>query len=108
MKSDLVKYKTINQYLKAAGCLNRTDLDEFFILKFSELSVDTVRRMEACQKDFYQINYVTRAGRGIYWLNARQKPQTDNTIYFISPEHVYAWIRDEKQKKFLLGVGKRS
>ena len=48
MISALVKYKTINQYLEAAGCLNRTGIEEFFILKFSELSVSTARRMEAC------------------------------------------------------------
>ncbi|MEM8967561.1 MAG: helix-turn-helix domain-containing protein, partial [Bacteroidota bacterium] len=94
--------RSINAYLEGAGCKNRSQLDDIFILKFSELSSSTVMRMEACQKDFYQINFVTQAGQGAYWLNAHQKPQAKHTLYFISPEHVYSWVRDERLQGYLL------
>lgn len=102
MSSNIPHYQAINEYLKAAGCSNRTHRNDFYILRFSELSHSTVQVMKACQKSFYQINFIKKAGKGAYWFNAKKKPQQDNTLFFVSPEHIYSWIRDEQLEGYLL------
>ncbi|MEM1135655.1 MAG: AraC family transcriptional regulator [Bacteroidota bacterium] len=102
MHTNIYQFKTINEYLAAAGCKISTNVEGAFIMKFTELNKETVIYMQACQKDFYQINFITKAGKGTYWFNAHKKAQTEDTIYFISPEHVYSWIRDEQLQGYLL------
>ncbi|MEM1120342.1 MAG: helix-turn-helix domain-containing protein, partial [Bacteroidota bacterium] len=55
-----------------------------------------------CQKDFYQLTFITESTDTQYWFNAKLKKTTKNTLFFISPAHVYAWQRDAKLQGFLL------
>ncbi|MEM1328834.1 MAG: helix-turn-helix domain-containing protein [Bacteroidota bacterium] len=95
-------YRHINEYLAATHSENRSSEETCFIMKFSELSKSTTYQMPPCRKDFYQINLVQKAGVDRYHFNQTSKPQTENTLYFISPEHIYSWSRDDTLVGYLL------
>lgn len=100
--STIKRYSTINAYLKAANTSVRTDFKEFFITKISDLGNQVVPFMTAIQKDFYQINFITQHDTGTYRINLKDYQQLDNCLYFISPDHIYSWMRKSQLDGYLI------
>ena len=102
MKSRIKKYISINEYLEAANTSVRSNLEKFFITKISDLGLSTKLEMTAVQKDFYQINFITRGDIGTYRISLQEYEQSKRQLYFISPEHIYSWKRNHDLDGFLI------
>ncbi|BFP39224.1 helix-turn-helix transcriptional regulator [Flavobacteriaceae bacterium GF1] len=102
MKNRITRYESINAYLEAANCSVRSELEDFFIVQISNLGENTVPIMSAFQKNFFQINIITTGDVGAYRIDERKYTQDSGNIYFISPAHIYSWVRNENLDGYLI------
>jgi len=87
----ILSFKTIGQFLKAIHQNELNVLPDFHIIPFSDMSVDTPSFMPPYRKHFYQVNYIESSLNSKVKLNTSESLGIHQTVYFISPEHIYSW-----------------
>jgi len=102
MENGIKRFESINSYLEAANCDVRSNLEDFFIVQISDLGKDTLPMMSLFQKDFHQMNLITRGDTGAYRIDVRTYPQESGNIYFISPSHIYSWVKHGDLNGYLI------
>ena len=98
----MIRFKEINDLFKATGFKSRTDIPDFFVLKFSELTNESAYQMPTYQKDFYQISLIKKADNAKIKIDTKANHQLDNTLFLLSPEHFYSWIRGEQTEGYII------
>ncbi len=105
MSSELLNipcFKSITEFLTALNQTTLNTIDDFHIATFSELRKDAPIEMKPYRKDFFQVNFIVKALTSKIQRNALKTSLVNNTLYFVSPEHVYSWKRAEDIKGYLI------
>ena len=102
MKNQIKRFKEINEFFETTGFEKRTDIPEFFIFRFDELSIDSALKMPPYQKDFYQVTLITDSLDAIAGIDDQTDNKLENTLYFLSPEHIFSWQRNIETTGFIV------
>ncbi|KXX67081.1 AraC family transcriptional regulator [Flammeovirga sp. SJP92] len=100
MKIELKRFKEINAFFETTGFEKRTDIPEFFVFRFEELNLDTALKMPPYQKDFYQVALMLNGENASAAIDVQSTDQLGNTLYFLSPDHIFSWQRNIKMTGF--------
>ncbi|WP_196887735.1 helix-turn-helix domain-containing protein [Aureivirga sp. CE67] len=97
------RFKEINDLFEATGFQKRTNIPEFFILKFEKIPSDTAFKMLPYQKDFYQVSLILNTNQETeIEIDSEKNNQLKNSLFFLSPDHIYSWKRSENTTGFIL------
>ena len=102
MQNKIKRFKEINEFFETTGFEKRTNIDSFFIFMFEELSKDNGFRMPPYQKDFYQISLILNADKAEIGINDQENKSLENTLYFLSPDHIFSWQRNKNTSGFIV------
>ena len=102
MKIEIKRFKEINEFFETTGFKKRTDIPEFFVFRFDELSSDSAFMMPPYQKDFYQVTLILNPENAAADIDDQSNQQLENTLYFLSPEHIFSWQRSVKTSGFIV------
>ena len=102
MKNRIRHFNDINEFFETTGFEKRTDILEFFVFKFDELPKDKAFTMPPYQKDFYQISLILTSGNAIADINEQTNDNLENTLYFLSPEHIFSWQRNGQTSGYVV------
>lgn len=102
MQNRIIKFKEINEFFETTGFEKRTDIAEFFIFRFDELSSKSVFKMPPYQKDFYQVSLILNSENAIADIDNQSNRQLENTLYFLSPDHIFSWQRNQNTTGFIV------
>jgi AraC family transcriptional regulator, transcriptional activator of pobA len=98
-----IKYFTeINHFFETTGFEKRTDLPDFFIFRFDELPSESTLKMPPYQKDWYQVSLILNADFAEIGINDQTNNSLENTLYFLSPDHIFSWQRNLKTSGFVV------
>ncbi|MCF2875813.1 MULTISPECIES: helix-turn-helix domain-containing protein [unclassified Tenacibaculum] len=97
-----MRFKEINDLFEKTGFPKRTNLPGFFILKFSEIPENTLTKMLPYQKDYYQISLIKQADKAKIKIHLETSKTPENMLFFLSPEHVYSWVRGSKTEGYII------
>ncbi len=92
----------IRHFLEALGQEKTNTIDGFHITTFSVLNKTAPIGMPPYSKDFYQINLITKAYSSEIRMDDKASGLANNTLYFVSPQHIYSWKRAEKIEGYLI------
>jgi AraC family transcriptional regulator, transcriptional activator of pobA len=102
LRNRINRYADINQFFETTGFAKRTDISEFIVFTFDELSASSRMKMPPYQKDFYQITIITHADKAEIAINEQHQNALENTLYFLSPDHVFSWQRSLNTSGFIV------
>ena len=102
MKNEIRRFKEINEFFETTGFKKRTDIPEFFVFRFDELSNDSALKMPPYQKDFYQVTLILNPENAAADIDDQSNQQLENTLYFLSPDHIFSWERTAKTSGFVV------
>lgn len=102
MKNTIKIFKEINEFFETTGFEKRTDIPEFFIFKFDELPKDKALKMPPYKKDFYQVSLILNAQNASANINEQSNKTLENTLYFLSPNHIFSWQRNIKTTGYIV------
>lgn len=102
MKRKITRFKEINEFFETTGFKKRTNIADFFIFKFDELPKDTAFKMAPYQKDFYQVSLILNSGNATANINEQSKNTLENTLYFLSTDHIFSWQRNTQTTGFVV------
>ena len=89
-------YKEINEFFEATGFERRTNISSFFVFRFEDLSENSALKMPPYQKDFYQVSLILNAENADAKIDMQSNKSLQNTLYFLSPDHIFSWRRNFK------------
>lgn len=102
LNNRIKRFGQINQFFETTGFEKRTDIAEFFVFRFDELPKDNGFRMPPYQKDFYQVSLILNADRAVIGINEQENKSLENTLYFLSPDHIFSWQRNRNTTGFVV------
>lgn len=102
MKPRILHFSDINSFFEATGFEKRTDIADFFVFRFDELPKDGALKMPPYQKDFHQLSLILEAGNALADINTQTNSSLANTLYFLSPEHIFSWQRNQQTTGFVV------
>lgn len=84
-------YRSINEFVKALDLSEESAISTFYMIAFSDVNSNAQQVMPPYQRGFYQITYIqSSVSSRVKWRNS-QEVNIDNTVYFLSPEHIFSW-----------------
>ncbi|MFC3811119.1 helix-turn-helix domain-containing protein [Lacihabitans lacunae] len=102
MKQHIRRFLEINEFFETTGFEKRTDIADFFVFRFDELPKDNALKMPPYQKDFYQVSLIMISGNAVADINEQSNKTLENTLYFLSPEHIFSWQRNIQTTGFVV------
>ena len=102
MKHNIRRFKEINEFFETTGFEKRTDISDFFVFRFDELPKDNALKMPPYQKDFYQVSLILNSGNASADINEQSNTSLENTLYFLSPDHIFSWQRNIQTTGFVV------
>lgn len=90
---------TLYEYINVSVCTQNPNLH---IYKFSDFTQDSLKVMKPHSKDFHQVSFITGFGDSQLNINQSKVQKVNAVLYFISPQHIYSWVRDPKIEGFIL------
>ncbi|WP_044211863.1 AraC family transcriptional regulator [Flammeovirga sp. OC4] len=97
---EIKRFKEINTFFETTGFEKRTDIPAFFVFRFEELNIDTALKMPPYQKDFYQVALMINGENASASIDVQSTDKLGNTLYFLSPDHIFSWQRNSKMTGF--------
>ncbi len=94
MNNRIKRFAEINEFFETTVFEKRTNIADFFIFKFDELPNESALKMPPYQKNFYQISLILNADKAKIEINEQENKSLQNTLYFLSPEHIFSWQRN--------------
>lgn len=102
MKQNIRRFNEINEFFETTGFEKRTDIADFFVFRFDELPKDNALKMPPYQKDFYQVSLIINSGNATADINEQSNNTLENTLYFLSPDHILSWLRNSQTTGFVV------
>lgn len=102
MKQKIKRFNEINEFFETTGFEKRTDITDFFVFRFDELPKDNALKMAPYQKDFYQVSLIINSGNATANINEQSNKTLENTLYFLSPDHIFSWQRNSLTTGFVV------
>ena len=88
---ELLFFPTIRHLLEGLKLERLNAIPDFHIMDFSEMAPGTPSFMPPYRKQFFQINYIESSLQPEVKLNTAGSVGIHQTVYFVSPEHIYSW-----------------
>lgn len=102
MKRKILHFDDINTSHAATGFVGRTDLSEFHVFTLEETYPSTKKVMPPYTFRFYCVTLLENSADATLEVNAERTSGYGNLLSFQSPGHVFAWIRGEAQRGFIV------
>lgn len=102
LKQNIKRFNEINEFFETTGFEKRTDIADFFVFRFDELPKDNALKMPPYQKDFYQVSLIINSGNAVADINEQSNSSLGNTLYFLSPDHIFSWQRNTLTTGFIV------
>ena len=102
LNNRIKRFTEINEFFETSGFEKRTDINNFFIFRFDELPKSGTFKMSPYQKDFYQVSLIINADIAEIGINEQENKTLQNTLYFLSPEHIFSWQRSVNTTGFVV------
>jgi AraC family transcriptional regulator, transcriptional activator of pobA len=102
LNNKIIRFLDINQFFETTGFEKRTDIPDFFIFRFDELPKNNNLKMQPYQKDFYQVSLILNADYAEIGINEQKIKSLENTLYFLSPDHIFSWQRNNNTTGFIV------
>jgi AraC family transcriptional regulator, transcriptional activator of pobA len=102
LNSRIKHFTDINQFFETTSFEKRTDINDFFVFRFDELPQKNTLKMPPYQKDWYQISIILNADFAEIGINEQKNNSLENTLYFLSPEHIFSWQRNLNTMGFVV------
>ncbi len=102
MQHEIKRFREINEFFETSGFDKRTDLPDFFVFRFAELSERSALKMPPYQKDFYQVTLILNPEDAVADIDDQSNNQLENTLYFLSPDHIFSWQRNSKTTGYIV------
>jgi AraC family transcriptional activator of pobA len=102
LKQNIRRFNEINEFFETTGFEKRTDIADFFVFRFDELPKDNALKMPPYQKDFYQVSLIINSGNATADINEQSNNTLENTLYFLSPDHILSWLRNSQTTGFVV------
>lgn len=102
MKQNIKRFNEINEFFETTGFEKRTDIADFFVFRFDELPKDYALKMPPYQKDFYQVSLIINSGNATAEINEQSNKTLENTLYILSPDHIFSWQRNSQTTGFVV------
>jgi AraC family transcriptional regulator, transcriptional activator of pobA len=101
-KSQIIQFKEMNDFYQYIGLKVRSFYPEFHIYRFEDFDENCRFAIPPHTKDFYQISFIKNYGNSQQEINSQVIQDAQSVFYFISPEHIYSWKRDERISGYIL------
>jgi len=102
LENKIRRFKEINEFFETTGFEKRTDIPEFFIFRFDELTDSSALKMPPYQKDYYQVSLILNPENAIADIDEQSNDTLKNTLYFLSPDHIFSWQRNSNTTGFIV------
>jgi AraC family transcriptional regulator, transcriptional activator of pobA len=102
MKGEIRRFRAINEFFETTGFHKRTDIAEFFVFRLDELTSQSAFSMPPYQKDFYQVTLILNSEDAVAAIDTQTSQHLENTLYFLSPNHIFSWQRHESTSGFIV------
>ncbi|MEO1053344.1 MAG: helix-turn-helix domain-containing protein [Bacteroidota bacterium] len=99
---DILQFEEMNRLYEEIGLTVRTDNPNLHIYRFEDFNEHCKWAMPPHSKSFYQMSFITNFGKSQLNINQKIVEDFHSMIYFISPEHVYSWKRDEGIQGYII------
>lgn len=102
MKHEIKRFKEINELFETTGFEKRTDIPDFFVFTFDEMSEKSAFKMPPYQKDFYQVTLILNSENAKVDIDIQSNKALENTLFFLSPDHIFSWQRNTKTTGYIV------
>ncbi|WP_298549097.1 AraC family transcriptional regulator [uncultured Aquimarina sp.] len=80
----------------------QTSNSSLHIYRFSDFTKDSIESIQPHTKDFHQVSFILGFGNSELNINDQKVNDLNSVLYFISPNHIYSWVRDQKIDGYIL------
>lgn len=80
----------------------QTSNPNLHIYRFSDFTENSIESIQPHTKDFHQISFIQGFGNSELNINDQKVTDINSILYFISPNHIYSWVRDQKIDGYIL------
>ncbi|WP_350287958.1 AraC family transcriptional regulator [uncultured Croceitalea sp.] len=92
----------MNDLYKHINVPVQTSNPNLHIYRFSDFTENSIESIQPHTKDFYQISFIQGFGNSELNINDQKVSDINSILYFISPNHIYSWVRDQKIDGYIL------
>ncbi len=80
----------------------RTANPNLHIYRFSDFTKDSIELIQPHTKEFHQVSFIQRFGNSELNINDQRVNDLKSVLYFVSPNHIYSWVRDQNIDGYIL------
>ncbi|WP_219008735.1 helix-turn-helix domain-containing protein [Aquimarina litoralis] len=80
----------------------QTSNPNLHIYRFSDFTKDSIESIQPHTKDFHQVSFIKGFGNSELNINDQKVNDMNSVLYFISPNHIYSWVRDQNIDGYIL------
>ncbi|MEO0527158.1 MAG: helix-turn-helix domain-containing protein [Bacteroidota bacterium] len=99
---NVLNFREMNDLYKHINVPVRTSNPNLHIYRFSEFTKDSIKSIRPHTKDFHQVSFIKGFGNSRLNINHHTVNDVNSVLYFISPNHIYSWVRDENIDGYIL------
>ncbi|GMN05056.1 helix-turn-helix transcriptional regulator [Croceitalea sp. MTPC5] len=100
--SNILHFKEMNDLYKHIDVPVQTTNPNLHIYRFSDFTENSIKSIQPHTKDFYQVSFIRRFGNSTLNINQQTVNEVNSVLYFISPNHIYSWVRDQQIDGYIL------
>ncbi|MEL7002563.1 MAG: helix-turn-helix domain-containing protein [Bacteroidota bacterium] len=100
--ADILQFNEMNDLYEEIGLTIRTENPDLHIYKFEDFDDKCKWAMPPHSKSFHQISFITDFGNSQLNINQTIVEELQSVMYFISPQHIYSWKRDQTIKGYIV------
>ena len=101
-KKTILQFRQMNDLYRYINVPIQTSNPNLHIYKFSDFTKDSAKSILPHTKDFHQISFIQGFGNSQLNINDQKVNDINSVLYFISPNHVYSWVRDQNIEGYIL------
>ena len=101
-KSNILNFREMNDLYRHINVPIQTSNPNLHIYRFSDFTQDSIKSIQPHTKDFYQISFIQGFGKSELNINHQKVNDINCVLYFISPNHIYSWVRDQDIDGYIL------
>ncbi|PRX56953.1 helix-turn-helix domain-containing protein [Flagellimonas meridianipacifica] len=101
-KIDILNFREMNDLYQYINVPVQTTNPNLHIYRFSDFTKDSIESIQPHTKDFHQVSFIQGFGSSELNINHQKVNELNSVLYFISPNHVYSWVRDQNIEGYIL------
>ncbi|MBW1296362.1 helix-turn-helix domain-containing protein [Aquimarina litoralis] len=101
-KNNILNFKQMNDLYRHINVPVQTSNPNLHIYRFSDFTKDSIESIQPHTKDFHQVSFIKGFGNSELNINDQKVNDMNSVLYFISPNHIYSWVRDQNIDGYIL------